>query len=64
MDIWKDLLSSKKFMAMVIGFVATFLSRRFDLPEAQVHEIVALVVAFIVGQGISDNGKEAAKIAN
>jgi len=61
MDMIKILLSSKKFTAMIIGIVATFLSTRFGLPEEQVREIVALVIAYIIGQGVADMGKQTAK---
>ena len=57
----KILLSSKKFTAMIIGIVATFLSTRFNIPEEQIREIVALVIAYIIGQGVADMGKQASK---
>tara|TARA_R100001129_G_scaffold43844_4_gene30051 strand:- start:1392 stop:1580 length:189 start_codon:yes stop_codon:yes gene_type:complete len=61
MDMIKVLFSSKKFTAMIIGIIATFLSTRFNLPEEQVREIVALVIAYIIGQGVADMGKQTAK---
>lgn len=61
MDMIKILLSSKKFTAMIIGIVATFLSTRFNIPEEQIREIVALVIAYIIGQGVADMGKQASK---
>ena len=61
MDMIKVLFSSKKFTAMIIGIIATFLSTRFGLPEEQVREIVALVIAYIIGQGVADMGKQTAK---
>ena len=61
MDMIKVLFSSKKFTAMIIGIVATFLSTRFNLPEEQVREIVALVIAYIIGQGVADMGKQTTK---
>ena len=61
MDMSKVLFSSKKFTAMIIGIVATFLSTRFNLPEEQVREIVALVIAYIIGQGVADMGKQTTK---
>ena len=57
----KVLFSSKKFTAMIIGIIATFLSTRFNLPEEQVREIVALVIAYIIGQGVADMGKQTPK---
>ena len=61
MDMIKVLFSSKKFTAMIIGIIATFLSTRFNLPEEQVREIVALVIAYIIGQGVADKGKQTPK---
>jgi|ETNvirenome_6_30_1030629.scaffolds.fasta_scaffold338964_1 uncharacterized membrane protein (DUF441 family) len=61
MDMIKVLFSSKKFTAMIIGIIATFLSTRFNLPEEQVREIVALVIAYIIGQGVADMGKQTTK---
>lgn len=61
MDMIKVLFSSKKFTAMIIGIIATFLSTRFNLPEEQVREIVALVIAYIIGQGVADMGKQTPK---
>ena len=61
MDMIKVLFSSKKFTAMIIGIIATFLSTRFNLPEEQVREIVALVIAYIIGQGLADMGKQTTK---
>ena len=61
MDMIKVLFRSKKFTAMIIGIVATFLSTRFNLPEEQVREIVALVIAYIIGQGVADMGKQTTK---
>lgn len=61
MNLWQQLLGSKKFTAMVIGIIATFLSTRFGLDESSTKEIVALVVSYIIGQGIADHGKEAVK---
>ena len=57
MDMIKVLFSSKKFTAMIIGIIATFLSTRFNLPEEQVREIVALVIAYIIASLLSKNHK-------
>ena len=61
MEFWRNLFG-KKFTAMVIGVVATFLSRYLKLPEEQITEIIVAIVAYILAQGVADNGKEAAKI--
>ena len=61
MDLLNQLLKSKKFVAMIIGIIATFLSTRYGFDEVQTKEIIALVISYIVGQGIADHGKEAVK---
>jgi len=60
--MWTDLLKSKKFLAMIIGMIAAFLSQRFGVAEDRVTEILQLIMTYIVGQGIADAGKEAAKV--
>lgn len=63
MDLIKSLLSSKKFIAAIVG-IAIAIGGRYGLnfdPEL-VREIVLLLAAYVVGQGISDLGKDAAKI--
>lgn len=61
----KDLFSSKKFLVMLSG-VIVFVSARLShaLDPADVDRLLALVASYIVGQGIADHGKEAAKISN
>lgn len=57
------LLHSKKFMAMFVATITCTLSVLFDLPEEKVaallNHIVPLVMAYVVGQGLADLGKEA-----
>lgn len=65
MDLIKHLLSSKKFIATLLGFVIA-LAARFGF-EVSYEELLALVspfIAYILGQGIADFGKEAKKIEN
>lgn len=60
-----SLISSKKFIAMIVGLILTMLAKaNIGLSEASVTEIVALIMSYIVGQGIADHGKEKAKIEN
>jgi len=61
-DVLKALLASKKFTAMIIGIIATFMSDRFGLPKEQMIQVIGLIISYIIGQGIADHGKEAAKI--
>lgn len=64
MNLLKSLFSSKKFIAMLAGLIGIVALKVFKISvdPATVIEIVSLVGAYILGQGISDNGKEAAKI--
>lgn len=58
-----DLFRSKKFLVAIIAIAAGVAARYgFALDQAAVMEIVTPLWAFIVGQGIADHGKEAAKI--
>ena len=61
----QDFLSSKKGIALLVGVIITFVAKYgIDVDEATVTQVVSLVVAYIVGQGIADAGKEAVKIQN
>ena len=64
MNLIRSLLTSKKFVAMVCGLVGLTALKVFKVavdPQT-VAEVVGLVAAYIVGQGISDNGKGAAQV--
>ena len=53
------LFKSRKFWAAIVGVVmmiVTELFPNFPLDEAQVEQIVWLLVAYIVGTGIEDSG--------
>ena len=63
MGIFKDLLSSKKFLSAVAG-VIVIIGGKFGL-ELNSEELILAVsplLAYILGQGIADNGKEKAKV--
>lgn len=64
MSGWSDLLSSKKFKALVVGVILTIANDKLHLglSEDTVQEAVAMLVAYMLGQGIADHGKEAAKV--
>lgn len=60
----KDLLASKKFRASLIALVG-MIAVKLGVPETTVSELTLLVsplLAYIVGQGVADIGKEAAKV--
>ena len=61
----KGLLGSKKFIVTVSGLIATLLAKyKFNVDPATIQYFVGLIIADVVGQGIADSGKEAAKIEN
>lgn len=63
MDLLKQLLSSKKAVATLVA-VLVWVGGRFglDVSAEDLAPIVALIAAYVVGQGIADHGKEAAKV--
>ena len=59
----KDLLKSKKAIAGIAGALMILVGRLgLDIDSELVTQFVSLVIAYIVGQGIADHGKEGAKI--
>jgi hypothetical protein len=60
-----SLVGSKKAVAMLAGLVITICSKYgIFIPEESLIEILSVIVAYIVGQGIADAGKEAALIGS
>lgn len=61
-----SLLASKKFVALVGGGLSALAVRKLGLePEVAAklsEQLVALVAAYLVGQGLADLGKEARKV--
>ena len=57
-----ETLASKKFLATVIGVLVSTAGKSLGLPEETIIQIVASISAYVIGQGIADNGKAAAKI--
>lgn len=61
-----SLLSSKKFLALLVTLLVLVATRKLGLDEETAtelaREIVALAAAYMVGQGVADHGKEKAKI--
>jgi len=74
MVVLKQLLGSKKFIALLVGLLASVITPLLisqigmDPAEATAFaagvstKIAAMVSAYMVGQGLADNGKEKAKI--
>jgi hypothetical protein len=64
-EMIRSLLSSKKAVAAIAGVIVIGASRAgIVLPPEATHDLVAVVVAYLIGQGLADVGKEAAKAEN
>ena len=61
MDILKQFFNSKKFFAALTAALIIIFSEGLGLTEDQATGIVQTIMAYLIGQGIADNGKEAAK---
>lgn len=57
----KTLLTSKKFIAAVIGVAVGFIAKLgIELDTDAVALIISPILAYIVGQGVADHGKSRA----
>jgi hypothetical protein len=55
-----SIFKSKKFQAALVGLIVITLRGLVpDLADIQIEPIVALLVSYILGQGLADLGKEA-----
>jgi uncharacterized membrane protein SirB2 len=55
-----ELIKSKKFQMAIVGIVVVIITSFIpEIDEKSLTEIVALIIAYIVGQGLADFGKEA-----
>lgn len=64
MNWLKTKLSSKKVRATIAGIVLVIANDALDLhlnPET-VASVVGLLASYVIGQGIADKGKDAAKV--
>jgi hypothetical protein len=60
-----DLFKSKKFQAALVGvFVTVLVFVVPGIPEEALTAVLTPIIAYILGQGLADLGKEAAKIKN
>ena len=58
MVVIRSLFSSKKFIAMLTGVLATLIGKiGFDVSTETINQVVALVGTYVVGQGVADHGK-------
>lgn len=60
-----ELFKSKKFIVSLIGLIVVIAGHfGLELDEVSLVTIVSPIIAYIIGQGMSDLGKEKAKIEN
>lgn len=53
-----DILKSKKFQAMIIGLALSVICHYLGLEVNEILAVDSPILAFILGQGIADHGKE------
>ncbi len=59
----KDMLGSKKAIAMIVGLVVSVAGKvGLDLPTEDLTAVLSPVLAYILGQGVADVGKEKAQV--
>ena len=54
-----EIMQSKKAQAVVAGILAVIFGEGFGLDPEAVKQIVALIMAYAIGQGIADVNKSA-----
>jgi len=52
-----QIFTSKKFWMSIAGVIAVVLSDTAGIPENQTLMIAGIIIAYILGQGMSDSGK-------
>ena len=64
MNALRQMLGSKKAIAMFASVGAVLLGKLFELelPPEELAVILTPVIAYILGQGVADHGKEKAKL--
>jgi len=63
LDTLKEMIQSKKAIAMIAGMIVTLVAKvGLDLDVDAIAVIISPVIAYIIGQGWADTGKEVEKI--
>lgn len=58
-----DPLKSKKLIAMIVGLILLVVRSVWpEMADMETAQIVQLIGAYIIGQGVADHGKEKAKV--
>ena len=59
----KNMLSSKKALAMIVGLLVSGAGKYgLEIPTEELTTVLSPLLAYIVGQGIADVGKEKARM--
>jgi uncharacterized protein involved in cysteine biosynthesis len=54
------LLTSKKFQVAIVGIIVVIITNFIpEIDEGELTKIVGIIIAYIIGQGLADLGKEA-----
>ena len=56
-----DIFKSKKFWMAIVGIVGMVIAHFTGMDETTITGFLAVIVSYIVGQGIADHGKEKVK---
>lgn len=64
MELLKKLFSSQKFLVLAAAGIGLLITKwvKVEVDQATILQFVILVSGYLVGQGIADNGKGAAKV--
>ena len=63
MQALKDMLSSKKAIAMIVGLLVSIGGKYgLEIPTEELTAVLSPLLVYIAGQGIADIGKEKARI--
>lgn len=57
-----EVAKSKKVAATVVSILMTLFGSKLGLDPDSLQNIVYALIAYVVGQGVADHGKEAAKV--
>lgn len=58
----KDALTSKKFLATIIGALVVAVGSAVGLSEDQATKVAMLICTYVLGQSVADAGKEKEKL--
>lgn len=64
MEVLRKLFSSQKFIVLLVSVIGVLITKIFkvQVDPATITEFVILIGGYLVGQGIADQGKSAAKV--